>query len=162
MYFFISQPFCFLVFAVNRAGISRPSNVITVHFSPKEERPLFEAMAASKVESFISPNKGGSNFPEETAISGEVKAIISASGTLFSRSVAVSYNDTFHTIFWELEMTKEENFSFDVSIEDEVMAVNDDFDAKDATLSATSNTLQKYLISIVFCLSATFACKVLL
>jgi len=115
-------------------------------------------MPASKVESFISPNKGGSNFPEETAISGEVKAIISASGTLFSRSVAVSYNDTFHTIFWELEMTKEENFSFDVSIEDEVMAVNDDFDAKDAT----SNTLQKYLISIVFCLSATFACKVLL
>ena len=128
--------------------------MITVHFSPKEA--ALEAIAsASEIEV-------GSNFPEETDEKEEVAPAITSvspfpTSSLFSRSVAVSYNDTFHTILWEykLEVTREDFLFDDVSIFGE--------DEEDSTTlsPSTSNTLQNYLISVVFCLSTTFSCRVL-
>ena len=112
--FLFQDPIHFLVFAVNSAGISPPSDLITVHFSPA---------VASHNNNFL-----GKYLERIVAFSHTTTAATTTSSKLNDREDST----TLHTLFWEWNH-----------------------------LLLLPKSPNNYQISIMFCFSTTFTCKVL-
>ena len=111
--FLFQDPIHFLVFAVNSAGISPPSDLITVHFSPNvASHNNFLGKYLERIVAFSHTTANTTSATREDT------------STTTTRT-------TLHTLFWEwshLLLPKSPN---------------------------------NYQISIMFCFSTTFTCKVL-
>ena len=117
--FLFQDPIHFLVFAVNSAGISPPSDLITVHFSPA-------AVASHNNNNFL-----GKYLERIVAFSHTTANTTSSSKPNDREDTSTTTRTTLHTLFWEwshLLLPKSPN---------------------------------NYQISIMFCFSTTFTCKVL-
>ena len=113
--FLFQDPIHFLVFAVNSAGISPPSDLITVHFSPVVAshnnflgKYLERIVAFSHTSTATTTSSSKPNDREDTSTT------------------------TLHTLFWEW-----------------------------SHLLLLPKSPNNYQISIMFCFSTTFTCKVL-
>ena len=117
--FLFQDPIHFLVFAVNSAGISPPSDLITVHFSPNVAS--HNNFLGKYLERIVA-------FSHTTA---NTTSATSSSKPNDREDTSTTTRTTLHTLFWEwshLILPKSPN---------------------------------NYQISIMFCFSTTFTCKVL-